>query len=194
MSDNIQQKRRGFDTLGQNYTPAADIKIEKEPIGGVDCYLFNNIESNLDESLIVYIHGGCYCLGSINSHKSLVSHLAKSTNKSILFIDYALAPEHPYPAGIMDVVDVLNEFRSNQPSTKICLMGDSAGGGMIISAFSKFDNKIKSNVESIVLLSPWVDLACNTSSYQSNADVDPILSQAGNERFCTALFKQSFSR
>ena len=183
MSNNLDQKRRGFDTLGQNYTPAADINLIKDSIAGVDCFWFHNIESNPGENFIVYVHGGCYSLGSINSHKSLVSHLAKSTNKSILLIDYALAPERPYPAGVMDVVNVLNEFTKNKPLMKFCLMGDSAGGGLIISAFSKFDSNTKVKAESMVFLSPWVDLACDTSSYKSKAAVDPILSQTGMKDF-----------
>ena len=183
MSTNLDQKRRGFDTLGQNYPPAADINLTKDSIAGVDCFWFHTIENNPGENIIVYIHGGCFCLGTINSHKSLVSYLAKSTNKSILFIDYALAPERPYPAGVMDVVNVLNELTRSKPLTKFCLMGDSAGGGLIISAFSKLDNKTKVKAESMVLLSPWVDLACDTSSYQSKAAVDPILSQTGMKGF-----------
>jgi acetyl esterase/lipase len=50
----------------------------------------------------LYLHGGAYALGSINTHRELVARLARATRMRGLAINYRLAPEHPFPAALHD--------------------------------------------------------------------------------------------
>lgn len=182
MNNDIQQRRKGFETLGQNYPVADGIHVEHETIANIDCYWVKQAPV-IEDTLLVYVHGGCFSLGSIDSHRPLVSHLVSVTNLPALFIDYSLAPEAPYPSGLNDVINVCNSVSQNNPTLKIVLIGDSAGGGLIVSALAGLNEKAAQSVEACVLISPWVDLTCSLPSYQLNADIDPILSQESMKKF-----------
>ncbi len=51
---------------------------------------------------VLYLHGGGYAVGSLNAFSSFMAHLAISCNSAVIGLDYRLAPEHPYPAGLED--------------------------------------------------------------------------------------------
>lgn len=55
-----------------------------------------------DDKVILYLHGGAFVIGSIDSHKKMVGHLARAAGCRALLIDYRLAPEHPFPAALDD--------------------------------------------------------------------------------------------
>ena len=57
-------------------------------------------------AVILYVHGGGYCLGSIKTHRRLVSFFARASASQALAVDYRLAPEHPYPAALEDAMTV----------------------------------------------------------------------------------------
>ena len=108
MDINLDEIRFNFEKVGSLNTLAADIEIEKELIETVTCYWFYKTKAKSTSKVILYLHGGCYAFGSINSHKALISHLASKTNSTILFIEYSLAPENPFPAAINEILKVYN--------------------------------------------------------------------------------------
>jgi len=83
-----------------------------------------------NDVVILYLHGGGYCIGSINTHRSMVSFIAKIAKAKSLIIDYRLAPENPFPAAVEDSVAaykwLLTQGISEQ---RLIISGDSAGGG-----------------------------------------------------------------
>jgi acetyl esterase/lipase len=64
-----------------------------------------------DFGVLLYLHGGAFCLGSIDSSREWVARLARATNMRALAIDYRLAPEHPYPAALDDAVRCAGKAR-----------------------------------------------------------------------------------
>ncbi len=174
--NSFEERRKGYDTMGENYPIADGISIEKTDVGGVGCYWFNG-SADRTRRFVVYIHGGCYTLGSVRSHKAFVSHVAKRLSLAVLFVEYRLAPENPYPCAENDIVQVLETIVKNYPDAKISFIGDSAGAGLIVSAFPRFIEISKGSLESIALISPWVDLSCSSDAFQSNESLDPILNQ-----------------
>lgn len=78
--------------------------------------------------LMVFLHGGGWVFGDLETHDRTCRRLAKECDVEVLAVDYRLAPEHPYPAAIDDVVEVL---RWAKP---MAVMGDSAGGYLAIMA------------------------------------------------------------
>lgn len=174
MKERINEIREMFNRHGKAYTKAVNIKIKKEPIGNIDCFWFKKIESKETKQLIIYLHGGAFTLGGMTSHGSLVSHLANQFELPILFIEYSLAPENLFPTAINEIVKVYQSILQTYSKSEIILMGDSAGAGLAISVISKL-NKMEIEIPgSLVMLSPWTDLACSYESHATNSELDTI--------------------
>ena len=84
--------------------------------------------------LVVYLHGGGWTIGSLESHDRMCRRLADGSGAAVLAIDYRLAPEHPWPASVDDTVAALRWVASGpagprrQAPTAVAVAGDSAGG------------------------------------------------------------------
>ena len=90
-------------------------------------------ENRKHEEHVIYIHGGGWALGDVDTYTSACVNLANHLNRVVYLIDYRKAPEHPYPAGFEDclqVVKVLQESAVAGKKKKWILMGDSAGGNL----------------------------------------------------------------
>jgi epsilon-lactone hydrolase len=127
---------------------------------------------------ILYLHGGGYTLGSIESHRKLVGHLVRAARIKGLIIDYRLAPEHPFPAGLDDAVSAFSWLlRSGLSADHIGLGGDSAGGGLGLATALALPERGLPAPAGLVLLSPWTDLASTGESLTTNLGKDLLLSR-----------------
>lgn len=183
MNDKIINSRRNFENLGKSYEKADNIIIEKEIIENVNCYWFRP-DGNVDDNrIIVYLHGGCFVLGSIQSHQALVSHITRHLSLPVLFVDYSLAPEKPFPSAINEIIHVYQHLLLLHPEADFILMGDSAGAGLSVSVLSKLNERNIPLPKYLVMFSPWVDLTCTNPSITLNAGLDPILAKAQLQEF-----------
>jgi acetyl esterase/lipase len=174
--EDILQRREGFDQKPLPYGYEPTVSITPMMIEGVNCYWFTP-EVPSPDRIIIYVHGGGFAMGSIRSHERMVSHFAKAMQAEMLFIDYALAPEHPFPAGINDLLVVYRELASRYPGYQISIIGDSAGGGLIVSAIGEMLKMHFPLPQAAVLISPWINLACDNPSYEENALIDISLTR-----------------
>ena len=79
---------------------------------------------------ILYLHGGGYVYGSLDSHRGLAGEIARATRSDVLNLDYRLAPENPFPAALEDAVSATRAcYAFGITPETLVLMGDSAGGG-----------------------------------------------------------------
>ena len=94
--------------------------------------------------------------------------------------NYRLAPEHPFPAAIDDAVHAYQWLldHGGEPS-KTVLAGDSAGGGLAVSAAIALRDRHLPMCAGIVAISPWADLTCSGESITSRAAVDIECTRAG---------------
>eukprot|EP01102_Stenamoeba_stenopodia_P000818 TRINITY_DN1076_c0_g1_i1.p1 TRINITY_DN1076_c0_g1~~TRINITY_DN1076_c0_g1_i1.p1 ORF type:complete len:433 (-),score=104.88 TRINITY_DN1076_c0_g1_i1:70-1368(-) len=158
----------------------SDFTIKEVSIPGLSRAIWYEPPQHRDDLVVLYFHGGGYIEGSIESHLGLVSGILRETRLKALMIDYRLAPEHPLPAAIEDAVVayrwLLNdaEIKPNQ----IILMGDSAGGHLVISTAIELIKQDESLPLAIVALSPWTDATLSGASYESNDGKDPTLRTA----------------
>lgn len=130
--------------------------------------------------VLLYFHGGGYVQGSSLSHRHVTGRLALETGARVLSVDYALAPEHVFPAAVHDgLKSYAWLLAQGVPAGDICLAGDSAGGGLAIATMLVARDKGLPLPAGAALLCPWTDLTCDTPSYNSRADVDPMTSEAG---------------
>ncbi|WCT12513.1 alpha/beta hydrolase [Mucilaginibacter jinjuensis] len=172
----IQNRRNFFDSLGQNYPENKSVEIQHALINGVSCYWFIP-EKEVTNKIIVHLHGGAFVMGSIQSYGSMISHFSAQLQTRILFVDYALAPEHPYPNAINDIMDVYERLISDYPNREIIFMGDSAGAGLTLSAIGKMVQQQLQLPQGVMMISPWINLTCDNASQEDNRTIDPILSK-----------------
>jgi acetyl esterase/lipase len=127
--------------------------------------------------VILYLHGGAYALGSINSHRELIARLVLASNCKALAINYRLAPENPFPAALEDSVQAYSWLLSRgvQPS-QICFAGDSAGGGLAMATLFAMREQGIPFPAGVFCFSPWLDLTLSGDSVSKNMQLDPILS------------------
>ena len=127
---------------------------------------------------ILYLHGGGFMAGSIHSHRDLAARIAKAACAKLVLIDYRLAPEHPYPAGLDDAFTACRHLLDQgTPAEKLCIAGDSAGGGLVLSLMVRMRMEDLPMPGCAVFLSPWVDLECTGRSMKKNQTNDPMLSK-----------------
>jgi epsilon-lactone hydrolase len=177
MDQKINDLRLFFENLGRGYEKAENVSVTKDVIEHIDCYWFKAEEELNTNKIVVYLHGGGFVLGSIKSHQALVSHLANHLSLPILFIEYSLAPEKPYPHAVNDVLSIYDYLLREYSDTEIVFMGDSAGGGLAVSAISEINKRGLRRPNAAVLISPHVDLSCTNDSLETNAQSDPVLTK-----------------
>lgn len=172
----IAGERAFYETLGKIYPAESSVSITESSIGGVKAYWFNqNLIS--EKHIVIHLHGGMFALGSINSYRAMISHLSKNLNLPIIYIEYSLAPEKPYPAAINEIVKVYSELQKKYPGYKFSVTGDSAGGALAIELVHKSIEAKVPVPSSLALISPWVDLKTQNQSYVTKQGVDPILNK-----------------
>jgi monoterpene epsilon-lactone hydrolase len=131
----------------------------------------------VDSGVLLYLHGGAFALGSINTSREWVARLVRATKMRALAINYRLAPEHPYPAALDDATTAyLWLLKEGVEPSRIILAGDSAGGGLALSTLVGLRDAGHPLPAGAVCISPWTDLALTGDSIQCKAQIDPILS------------------
>ncbi len=173
----LKEERKGFETIGNSYAVADNITRRNLNIAGVPCAWFSPADAPEDD-IVFFIHGGGFIYGSINSHAPMVSHIARKLNRRVLMIDYRLAPENPFPAGIDDCVTVINAVQDENICVKFSIIGDSAGGNITMATQLKLKALNRPPAKYTIVISPWVDLGCINPSYNRNKKADTVLSQA----------------
>jgi acetyl esterase/lipase len=125
----------------------------------------------VEGDVILYLHGGSYHSGSPDTHRGLAGSLALASGRTVVTLDYRLAPEHPFPAGLNDALLAFDQLAP----ARVALAGDSAGGGLSTAAALALRDRAGGQPVAVALISPWVDLTQSAESYTSRADADPML-------------------
>lgn len=175
----IAEMRAGMEAMAGAAVIAADVKREKVSAGGVPAEWV--VAENADhDRVILYLHGGGYVIGSINTHRELGSRLSRAAAARVLLIDYRLAPEHPHPAAVDDAVAAYRWLLSQgvNPSRMI-IGGDSAGGGLTVATLVAVRDAGLPIPAAGVCLSPWVDLEGSGESMTTKAAADPMVQRDG---------------
>ncbi|WP_232538949.1 alpha/beta hydrolase [Chryseobacterium sp. JV274] len=132
-----------------------------------------------NSSAIIYIHGGWFIAGGYETHDAVVRKLANKTGSVVIFIDYRLAPEHPFPAGLNDSLDGIKWVIANAESLgidpdKIGIIGDSAGGALATAVSTQMGKHLKFQV----LIYPAADNQLSSKSWETYEN-GPVLNKQG---------------
>ncbi|EJM53189.1 flavin-containing monooxygenase [Pseudomonas sp. GM48] len=127
-------------------------------------------------SVILYLHGGAFCLGSPDTHWSITSRLAKASRMSVWAANYRLAPEHPCPAALQDALACYEALRSQGYATnRIFLAGDSAGAALVLALALKLRDRYERFAAGLLLMSPVTDEHLTGASMTSRLKEDPMI-------------------
>lgn len=135
---------------------------------------------------ILYFHGGMYVCGSPKGHRSHVAKFVKGSGCPALVVDYRLAPEFPFPAGLDDILAAYAYLLELMPASDVVFVGDSAGAGLCLSALLALKENGLPLPAGAVAISPWTDLTLAGKSYTSNRH--RCLSPIGCAEACSRFY------
>lgn len=170
----IALQRAGLAAIGIILRSAAGVSREFRKLGGVRADWVQP-DDRIPDRVLIYLHGGAYVIGSPHSHRAITTHLARDAQAVVVAVDYRLAPEHPYPAALDDVLAVYTELLRSYRPEQISLVGDSAGANLaLVTAIALRDRGLPLP-DSIALIAPWVDMTGSGDSIRRRASRDPML-------------------
>lgn len=137
-SEDINEQRRAYARMSEAFTPTrpAPLDVRDFTLGGVTVRSYRPQRLSLEHPApcVMYIHGGGWVVGDLDSHDFLTAALAADLNAVVVAVDYRLAPEHPFPAGFGDCMAVWHALqvhaRLDIDPRRIAIAGDSAGGNL----------------------------------------------------------------
>jgi acetyl esterase/lipase len=172
------EARGQFDALMESVSPRGDVTFEADTLGGVPGLWIHPADSR-PGGVIVHLHGGWFNFGSAKAYRHLVGHIVARSGAKAFIPDYRLAPEHPFPAALDDVLACYQEL-AERGINPIALTGDSAGGNLALvlaSRITRENASINSSLVGVAVLSPITDLTLSGATYETRADADPLFTR-----------------
>lgn len=155
----------------------ADVTVTPAVLGGVPA-LDITVDGIEPRHVVLYLHGGVYVLGDAFQSADLASQIGRRTQARVISLDYRLAPEHPYPAAVDDVLAAYDALlREGVAPSDIAFAGDSAGGGLAVATMVNARDRGLPVPAAAFLMSPYADLTLAGATMDTKSDVDPLLSR-----------------
>ncbi len=175
----LAERRAAFVPAGRPHPVPDDVLVTEVNAGGVPAHWLAAPGADTDRVLL-FLHGGGDELGSLRSDGELAARLGRASGMRVLFPEYRLAPEHPFPAAIDDVLAVWRWLRTDPDltATSMAVAGDSAGGGLAVALLVATRDAGEALPAAAVLMSPTVDLTSSGDSMTERADQDPFSTPA----------------
>lgn len=119
----------------------------------------------------IYSHGGGFVVGDLDMVETICRTICRDAGVVVVSIDYRLAPEHPFPAGLEDVIAAARWISQNSTEFgidkgRLAIGGDSAGGNLAAAAAQHFAANAEVAFRYQVLVYPVTDLTCSQPSYK----------------------------
>jgi acetyl esterase/lipase len=180
-----QEARRasaaGFASMSGDAEPG----VRTEPLtvpgpgGDIPARLYRPEGQDAQAPLMIYAHMGGGVIGDLETCHAFCSLLARTTRAPVLSIDYRLAPEHRFPAGLEDVLAAYRWGRDNAdrfgaPLAQAAIGGDSMGGNFAAIVCQELKRKGEPQPVLQLLIYPCVDAACESASMTTYADAFPL--------------------
>ena len=174
----LAEERADFAPAGPLHPIPDDVRVTEVSAGGVPAHWLDAPGTDPDRVLL-FLHGGGFRFGSLRSDGELAARIGRASGMRVLFVEYRLAPEHPYPAAIDDVRSAWRWLveRGGAPRAA-AVAGDSAGGGLAVALLVATRDAAERPPAAAVLMSPTVDLTSSGASMSERVDQDPISTPA----------------
>ncbi|MDD2966556.1 MAG: alpha/beta hydrolase [Desulfovibrionaceae bacterium] len=153
------------------------VSVTQGKIGGVPIFTFTpqNLPQANQDRILLNLHGGGYVLGAGESGTQEAVLMAGIGKYKVVYVDYRMAPNFPYPAAIDDAISVYRELLKKTPAEKIGVFGTSTGGGMSLILALRAKAEGLPLPAAIAAGTPWTDMSKTGDSYFTNEGVDNVL-------------------
>jgi monoterpene epsilon-lactone hydrolase len=173
----VTELRAAYAMMGTMVPVDDTVDVEPGELGGVTGDWLTPIAAD-EGRVVLYFHGGGYNIGSAETHRAMLTHLATRARTRVFSAGYRLAPESPYPAAVDDAAAAYRGLLhvGTDPS-RVVVAGDSAGGGLALALLVRLRDAGDPQPAGAVVLSPWTDLAGTSPSLTANDELDIMLSR-----------------
>jgi monoterpene epsilon-lactone hydrolase len=155
--DDLDRLRAATEEIHARYSPPPGVVVTAAVAGGVPALRLAGPETS--DATILFLHGGGHVAGSAFGYRHLAGAIAAAAGMPAVAIDYRLAPEHPYPSAVEDVLNAYGWLvDSGLDPGRIALVGDSSAGGLAMSTLLTLRRRGVPLPAAAALLCPWVDL------------------------------------
>ena len=178
LGGDVAQQREIFAEMMQATPIPDDVATTPALLGDVPV-TYIDVPGAADSSILFYLHGGAYAIGSAELSVGLASDLARRSGMRAVSVDYRLAPENPYPAGLHDAVAAYAALLADRSGGQIAMVGESAGAGLALATLLALKDAHLALPAAAFLMSPWADLTLSGDSILGKASVDPALTADG---------------
>jgi monoterpene epsilon-lactone hydrolase len=173
----VARERADVESMAGMFKPLGPIQCQPVVAGGVPAEWIVPAEVRPGRA-ILYLHGGSFNSGSITSHRTLAGNVALACKARALLLDYRLAPEHPFPAAIEDVVAACEWLLAQGIDPRqLIVAGDSAGGTLALALCIYRRDQGQPLPAAAVCLSPAPDLNFDSDSWIFNAKKDVMIDE-----------------
>ena len=175
--DDIHALRKEKEKWFARLLPPRSVRFEETTVLGLKaqwCYPPEGKEKHTNK-VLYFIHGGGFASCSMHSHWGIIGKFALELGIKVFGVNYRLAPEHPFPAALDDVLHTYQWLLESYKPEDIIVMGDSAGGGLSLSLLLKLRALGLPQPLTAVLLSPWTDMTLSGASIKTKEAVEPLL-------------------
>lgn len=174
-SGSIQKERAALEARIARVPKKRNVKYEPCEVDGLHAEWITAPGASADR-VILYLHGGAYISGSVNTHRSLAADLSRVARARVLIVEYRLAPEHPFPAAVDDALIAYRWLLSQGVSPeRLVVAGDSAGGGLTVALLVAARDAGEPTPAAAVCLSPFVDMALTGASMKTKVKADVMV-------------------
>lgn len=171
--------RGPFDDVMERVVAPTDVTFEADTVGSISGFWAKPARAQKGAA-ILHVHGGWFNFGTARAYQNFVGHIASSAGADAFIPDYRLAPEHLFPAAIMDV-EACYRGLVDKGIKKIAVTGDSAGGNLALVLLSiACGRSYLGDLAPVgaVAMSPVTDLTLSGESYETRAEADPYFTRS----------------
>lgn len=167
-------------------TVPKSVLIRETVLGGVPVELLSH-PGNPADRIVLYLHGGGFVVGSVKTRRMFTAYIANQLGYNVAAPEYRLAPEHPFPAAPEDCFAVYRELVKSYPSNHIVLLGESAGGNLVLSVLLQIKAAGLPMPAAALCIAPCVQYDQTLPSYTHNRDTEAMVDNLSEEVFDTYL-------
>jgi epsilon-lactone hydrolase len=175
----VEQHRAMHEALLARRPPDQDVRIDTATLGGVaaEWVWAQGVPA---DRVVMHLHGGGFRAGSPRGSRQFAGRLSRASGARVAVLDYRLAPEHPFPAALDDVIaSYRGLLEAGQPATSISFGGESVGGGTLaLAALPAVRESGLPLPASAFALSPLTDLTLSSPAISDPASRDPLAGDA----------------
>jgi len=129
--------------------------------------------------LLIYVHGGAFIYGPFREHWVALGKISKQTESEAWLVDYPKAPEHRITSITENIYQVYKSAEEKYEPSQIILIGDSAGGNLILTLAQRLVKEGKPLPNRLIAMSPVIDASLSNPKILKVDPIDPVLSRLG---------------